>query len=239
MSSLQARGPGLHCAVFTYSYFCTLELPSAMGKVHQRKPMEEREAAIIRRMKKVGRLPVTTISRIVERNKTAVHMVLSGEAAFAKRGRKKVMQPKDVNHLVKTLRAMIRKAHARWEVTLAMLKKRAKCNFDDKVVRKALLEKKSKFRRLRAKPLLTKEDVKARFAFAKKHRKETKKWWRKRIQMHIDLKNFCVYTIAKSRVIAAMREVRGAHQAPGQGLIADYVVLPKALHTRTCALRAQ
>ena len=149
------------------------------------------------------------------------------------------MQPKDVNHLVKTLRAMIRKAHARWEVTLAMLKKRAKCNFDDKVVRKALLEKKIKFRRLRAKPLLTKEDVKARFAFAKKHRKETKKWWRKRIQMHIDLKNFCVYTIAQSRVIAAMREVRGAHQAPGQGLIADYVVLPKALHTRTCALRAQ
>ena len=83
MSPLQARGPGLHCAVFTHSYFCTLELPSAVGKAHQRKPMEEREAAIIRRMKKVGRLPVTTISRIVERNKTAVQMVLSGEAAFA------------------------------------------------------------------------------------------------------------------------------------------------------------
>ena len=91
-------------------------------------------------MEKVGRTPGTTISRIVERNKTTVYMVLSGKAAFAKRGRKKVMQPKDVSHLVKTLRALMRKAHARWEVTLAMLKKRAKRSFDDKVVRNALLQ---------------------------------------------------------------------------------------------------
>lgn len=145
MSSLQARGPGLHRAVFSYLYFCALGLSSVMGKVHQSKPMEEREAAIIRSMKKVGRLPVTTISRIVERNETTVYTVLSGKAAFAKRGRKKVMKPKDVNHVVKTLRAMIWKGHARWEVTPAMRKKRAKCNFDDKVVRKALLEKKVKF----------------------------------------------------------------------------------------------
>ena len=69
MSSLQARGPGLHRALSTSSYLCALELSSAMGKVLQRKPVEEREAAIIRLMRKVGRLPATTISRIVERNK--------------------------------------------------------------------------------------------------------------------------------------------------------------------------
>ena len=97
----------MHRALFTSSYLCALELSSAMGKVFQRKPMEEREAAIIRRMKKAGRLPVATVSRIVGRNKTTVYTVLSGRAAFAKRGRKKVMQPKDANHLVRTLRAMI------------------------------------------------------------------------------------------------------------------------------------
>ena len=107
MSSLQARGPGLYRALLTSSYLCALDLSSAMGKVFQRKPMEEREAAIIRRMKKVGCLPVATVSRIVGRNKTTVYTVLSGRAAFAKRGRKKVMQPKDANHLVRTLRAMI------------------------------------------------------------------------------------------------------------------------------------
>ena len=145
MSALQARGPGLHRAVFSYLYFCALGLSSVMGKVHQRKPMEEREAAIFRSMKKVGRLRVTTISRIVEWNKTTVYTVLSGKAAFAKRGRKKVMKQKDVNQVVKTLQAIIWKTHARWEVTLAMSKKSAKGNLDDKVVRKALLEKKIKF----------------------------------------------------------------------------------------------
>ena len=39
-----------------------------------------------------------------------------------------------------------------------------------------------------------------------------------------------------------MREVRGAYRAPGQGLNADYVVLPKALRTnpgaRPCRIAA-
>ena len=47
--------------------------------------------------------------------------------------------------------------------------------------------------------------------------------------MHIDLKNFPVYTHGAARDVAAMREVRGAYRAPGQGLDQHYVVQPKAL----------
>ena len=137
---------------------------------------------------------------------------------------------------------MIRDARARWEITLAMLKKRAKCKYDDKVVRKALQEKNIKFRRLRSKPLLTKDDIKARFAFAKKYRTKAKKWWLKIVHIHIDLKNWSVCTNGKSRDVAAMREVRGAYRAPGQGLDESYVVLPKSLRTnpgaRPCRIAA-
>ena len=52
-----------------------LPITLAMAKGVQRKPMGRREAALIKNMKKVGRLPVLTIAKIVERNKTTVYKV--------------------------------------------------------------------------------------------------------------------------------------------------------------------
>ena len=49
----------------------------------------------------------------------------------------------------------------------------------------------------------------------------------KKIPMHIDLKNFAVYTTAKARDYAAMRMVRGAYRGVGAGLDEAYVVLPR------------
>ena len=167
-----------------------------MGVV--RKLLGKREARIIKRMKSVGGMAVTTIAKVTERHKKSIYGVLSGKAHFAKRGRKEKLQKKDVNHIVATLRSMVRKARARWEITLAMLKKRAKCMVDDKVVRKALQKKNIKFRKLRSKPLLTKNDIKERYNFAKKYRGKTRAWWLKNIHLHIVLKNFPVYTSAKA-----------------------------------------
>ena len=199
------------------------------GRSLERQPLHQREAQLLKRMRTVGKLPVATIARIAERNKTQVYKALSGKLVFAKRGPKDKLQPKDVNRMVRVLKDMIRTARARWEITLAMLKRRAKIKADDKVVRKALLKKKIKFRRLRSKPVLTKDDIKARWEFAKEYRHKTEAWWRNHIQLFIDLKNFPVYTNAKSRDIAAMRQVRGAYRARGEGLDAAYVVLPKEL----------
>jgi hypothetical protein len=164
-------------------------------------------------------------AKVTERHKKSIYSVLSNKAKFAKRGAKEKLQGKDVTHIVQVLRKMVREAKARWEVTLAMLKKRARCKLDDKVVRKALKKKNIKFRRMRSKPILTKEDRIARFKFAKKYRGKTKAWWLKHINLHIDLKNFPVYTSSKARDFAAMREVRGAYRTLGRRLQIDHTLL--------------
>ena len=217
-----------------------------MGKKLLRKPLAQREAQLIKRMKTVGKLKVTTIATIAQRDKKSIYKVLSGGNKFAKRGPKEKLKPRDVTHLVRTLKAMCAKAKARWEVTLAMLKKRAKIKVDDKVVRKALQSRNIKFRRMRGKPILTKADRKARYAFAKKWKSKSAAWWVKALQeaplLHWDLKNFPVYPHAKARDIAAMREVRGAYRAPSQGLDEAYVVLPKDLRynpgAKSCRIAA-
>ena len=105
----------------------------------------------------------------------------------------------------------------------------------DNVVRKALKKRKIIFRRLRSKPLLTGPDIKKRFKFAKKYRHKTRGWWCRKVQLHIDLKNFKVLTTVKSRNIEASREIRGAYREEGQGLDEAYVVLPKGLQYNTGA----
>ena len=148
-----------------------------MTKQVQRKPLGRREAHIIKRMKRVGRLPVAKIAEVVQRDKTSIYKVLAGQTPFAKPGAKSKLTPKILNLLLRTLRDMSRKAKARWEISLAMLKKRAECTLDGKVVRKGLFSKKIRFRRLRSKPILTNDDAKARYKFAKKYRHKSKQWW--------------------------------------------------------------
>ena len=137
---------------------------------------------------------------------------------------------------------MIKKARARYEISLSMLKRKARVHFDDKVIRKGLLTRNIKFRRLRTKPLLTRGDRIGRKDFAKKYRRKSRAWWLSHIHVHIDLKNFPVYTHARARDMAAMRQVRGAYRAPGQGLDEAYVVVPKDMRynpgARSCRIAA-
>ena len=67
-----------------------------------RKPLGKREAQLIIRMKKIGKLPVRTISKVTQRNKTTIYNVLDGQAAFAKRGPKPKLDKKAITHLVRT-----------------------------------------------------------------------------------------------------------------------------------------
>ena len=86
---------------------------------------------------------------------------------------------------------------------------------------------------MRSKPLLTKRDVKERFAFAKKYRKKPRSFWRRKVDLSWDLKNWQVYVTAAARAYAAMREVRGAYRPQGGGLGEGYVVAPKTLRYNT------
>ena len=195
---------------------------------YYRKPLQRREVTIIRRMKKVLKMPVTQIAIAVERHKSSIYKALDPAWRETPRGRPQKLTKKDITNLVKELRAMQRQARARREITLAMLKKQAKCKACSKVTGKALSTRGIRFRRMRSKPILTKDDVKVRYAFAKKWRHKSREWWVKKI-FSIDLKNFPCYVHAQARDVAAMREVRGAYREAGQGLDECFVVVPKHL----------
>ena len=45
--------------------------------VYCRKPLGKREAHIIKRLKKVAHMPITTIAKVTERNKTTMYDVLA------------------------------------------------------------------------------------------------------------------------------------------------------------------
>ena len=92
-----------------------------------------------------------------------------------------------------------------------------------------------RFHPMRTKCLLTKQDVEARFKFAKKYRTKPAEWWLNQVCLHIDIKSFPVHPNAKARDYAARREVRGAYRKKGGGLGAAYVKQPKDLRYCTGA----
>ena len=152
-----------------------------------RKPLSAREVQIFKRLKSKLSLPVTKIAMALDRHKKTMYKILNGQVSLAKRGAKSKLKKADVDRIAKIIRAMIKHAKARYEVTLSMIKKRAKVKVCDKVLRKALAARKIKFRTLRSKPILTEADRRARYAFAKKYRVKTKEWWVKRgPRLHIN-----------------------------------------------------
>ena len=150
-----------------------------MGKAvtMTRKPLGTREIETIRGLKAKLDLPVTKIALAVGRNRTTIHKALCRRFKPQKRGRHPFLSRADVNLLVRTINAMVVKANALSEVTLAMAMKRAKLKCGEQCARAALKKRNIKFRRLRSKPILTKQDVKERFAFAKKYRKKPRSFW--------------------------------------------------------------
>ena len=103
---------------------------------------------------------------------------------------------------------MIDKADAEHEVTTAMVKRRCRLKVCEKVLANALHGRGYWFSKLREKMILTPDDVKSRFAWAKKYHKKPLRWWLKVIQIHLDNKHFKVALTAKGRKLLAKRRVR-------------------------------
>lgn len=200
---------------------------SSRGRKYERTPLHEREVDIIRSLKKNLSLPVTQIALGVGRSKKVVYTALDPKWAPQKRGRPDALTPQDVRRLVRELKKMLKEANGKKEITLGMLQRRAKCKASLRCMRKHLHQAGIRFRRPRTKCLLSKEDVKERFRFAKKYRLKSTSWWLKHLQLHIDLKSFPVYANAKARDHAARREVRGHYRKRGEGLEEWYVTQPK------------
>ena len=209
-----------------------------MGKgatAYTRKPLDHREARIIRRMKTVLKAPVTKIATVVERNKSSVYEALSSDFKPKKRGSPNKLSKGDISRLVRTIKALCKTARARWEVTMAMAMKKAKVKAGEGTIRKELHKRGIRFRRMRSKPNLTKEDITARKAFATKYHLKPRTWWLDQLDLSHDVENFPVYMSSWSRDLAAQREVRGAYREAGQGLDEAYVVIPEHLRWNSYA----
>ena len=123
--------------------------------------------------------------------------------------------------------ALLKKADARTEVTVTMVKAKAGVVASDKTVREAFHERGIYFRKLKEKPLLTAADVTDRLTWATKRLRRTREGWSQLPHAIIDNKHFQLFTNAAGRNHAARRSIRGAYQPKG-GKPHPYVVKPKA-----------
>ena len=138
-------------------------------------------------------------------------------------GRPPVLTTEQVDRLLRILNSMIDEADAQYEVTGAMLKRRSRCKASLRTISNALHERGYYFRTLRQKPILTPDDVKERFVFARRFRNKPARWWLQHVHLHWDNHCFKVATTFRGRKILAMRRVRGAYRKRGKSLRAGLV----------------
>lgn len=173
-----------------------------------------------------GKRP-SEIAELLGRDKSALTRLLCLQRARLPQGRPPLLQKPQVDLLQRRLHELIVKANGEKTVTVAALKKATKCKASPKVILQALHARNIYFRKLREKPVLTAEDVKARRAFAATYRRKSKAWWLKNVHAFIDGKHFQVYLNASERSRAAQHATYGAYRSPGKGLSVGYVK-PKA-----------
>lgn len=191
------------------------------------------EKKIVFDMYRLRKIKPSKIAEALGRNKSTITRHLFKKISVEKVGRKKLLTKPMVDRLIKVLHALVKKAKGEIEVTAAMLKKAAKCQASVKTILKELHARKVYFRAMRQKPVLTAEDVQARYAFAQKYKGKSAKWWNEEVHAFIDNKHWPVYLSANARALAARRTVRGVFRAPGEGLGQGYVKNPDKLKVNT------
>ena len=148
----------------------------------------------------------------------------------AQAGAPKKIKPKELKRLVKSLDDLLKASKGRREVTMKMVKTRARVHVCDKTVRQYFKKIGIVFRRLKEKIMLSQKDKKARSVWARKRVKRSKAKWIKSPHAIIDNKKFRIYVDGKGRDHVARRSCRGAYQRNGKRgqALKDYLVKPRA-----------
>ena len=127
-------------------------------------------------------------------------------------GRPPILSRAHQDKLEQTLTALVDKAQGRYEVTAAMVKRKARVNASVRAVSDALHSRGIYFRKMREKPILRPEHVKARYDWAKKHKGKSAQWWLRAIHVHLDNHHFQVATTHTGRCLLSRRRVRGVYR---------------------------
>ena len=185
--------------------------------------MTEEEKRLARDLHFNQKVAPKDIATTLGRHISCVCRLLAQKCVPAPMGRPTVLSNADVDKLISLLEQMVDEADATWEVSLAMLMKRARSKSCARVTADALHKRGFWFRDLRHKPILIPDDVKARFKFAKKYKGKSVAWWLRSIHMHIDNHHFKVATTARGRKLLAKRTVRGVYRKRGKSLRPGHV----------------
>ena len=175
------------------------------------------------------------IAEKLGRDKSVITRLLVKQVPRKQQGRPPVFSDAQVQFMKRKLSELVRKAECKYTVTVSMLKKACKLKASLKSISRALHAEGIYFRKLREKPVLTKADIKARLAFARKYHTKSKSWWAKHLDVAIDAKFFKACLTNEARVRAAQRATFGAYRACGEGLDAGYVKPKGTLNYNTGA----
>lgn len=194
---------------------------------HSFKQVSPRERAMMKGWAEQGR-SLSQIQALTGRSKTTIkHHLKENAASGVGSGRPKSITPDVYERLRLAREALQKKAAGQKEVTVAMIKKRARVDACDKVVLRAFHENGVWFHKLRERPILTKEDMDERLAFARKHQRRPSEAWVDWPHAVIDNKGFQLMLNKEGRSHSARRLVRGAYRAPGASP-EPWLVRPKA-----------
>ena len=188
-----------------------------------------------------GKAP-SEIAGLLDRDKSILTRFLVKQVNRKTQGRPPALTEADMDFLERRLHQLIMKSMGKYHVTAAMLKRSARSTASVKTIQCGLRKRRIFFRKMREKPLLAEEDIKARFAFAKRYRHKTAGWWMKAFHAAIDGKLFKLYLNGTERVRAARHATYGAYRKPGKGLDKSYVKPKGKLHhntgARSCLIQA-
>ncbi|CAE7268936.1 F52C9.6 [Symbiodinium sp. CCMP2456] len=149
-----------------------------------------------------------------------------------KQGRRHLTEPQ-VDQLLRRPHQMIVSADAKYHVTVQMLRKAAKTGVSERIILEACHRRGGYFRKLREKPLLAAEDIRARFAFAKQYKDKSASWWNSHVHAFLDGQHFKTYLTSAARKMAAQHRTFGAYRVPGRGLSGGYVKPKRGLAAST------
>lgn len=173
----------------------------------------QRESELIRACYNKKGMSMREIADLTGRSTDTVSKHLRPMKRVVPLGRPKSVTSAVWKRLHRSLQVLQKKADATKEVTAEMVKQHAGVTASNKTVLSAFHQHGIWFRKLRERPVLTKEDVTMRRAWALTHKRRSRQQWIKSPHAIIDNKTFPIYLNSSGRTHGARRSVRGAFRS--------------------------
>ena len=175
--------------------------------------VSEREAELMRTWHKQGKSKAD-IMRLLHRCKPTVTLHLARKPA--KVGPKPKITKQVYKKLCTALQTLQRKAKAKKEVTVSMVIAKAGVDVSERCALESFHKNEIFFRPLQTSPILSKDDIVARKAWAQKFKGRRANTWLTTPDAIIDNKHFPLFRDRAGRAEAARRQVRGAFRRRGR-----------------------